>query len=445
MRRLLGGGGQRQLGNAADWTAGVPTSTQNVCITASGTYTVTLTGPVTVASLTLGGGSNGQTLAISTSHTTGASITLNGDSTNSATLEETDSDSAGAGSAEAQILIGNGATLTNSGTRMISDPGAAGQGTRAIDGHNSASTLVNASSGTITVNQDLEIDSTQNGLFTTSGNITIASGEKLLVDPAGSVVGGNPPATSAELDIDGGTITDHGTFEQGVSETASHASGAALAVNGGTITGGPLIVVGGTDTDIAGTGVGASFSDAGSGTYIFVGSSSANATTLGGTIGANQTVVLSANAANGNVPMQVNSNVTNDGTLELTDSDTSGTNQNMAEIKVGSGDTLTNDGTILSDPGPAGAGQRVITGSGSNTGTLDNASGGTITVNQDLQINPTRRASSRQAATSRCLPARSPCSPPTAASPARPNRLHAHNEHRRRDDHRQRHVRRRRQ
>jgi hypothetical protein len=366
--------------DATKWSTGiVPTSTQNVCITVSGTYTVKLTGPVTVASLTLGGGSNGQTLAVSTSHALGATLSLNGSSSNSGTLELTDSDPATSGAAVAEVLIGDGATLTNSGT-ILSDPGPAGQGTRVIDGHNSASTLVNAAGGTITVNQDLQINDGQAGVFTTNGNITIPTGQKLLVDPSGGSSGGNPIVWSTTLDIAGGTIADNGRFDLGISEAGNYAGGAALDVTGGAITGsgGGLLAVDGGP---------ASFANSGSGSYTFAGSSSANSTLLSGTIAINQTVALSANVAHGDALMTIASNVTNNGTLELTDSDATAGANIEDRLLIDRGDTLTNNGTILSDPGVGAQGARVIDGQpGDNTGTLDNAPGGTITVNQDLQI-----------------------------------------------------------
>ena len=371
------GGTSTDWNTAANWTpASVPIATQNVCIPA-GSFTVALTGSGNAASLTIGAGA---TVMVTATQNSGAVVTLNANSTNSGTLELTDSATT-TSSQEARVLIDTGATLTNDGT-ILSDPGPDGQGTRVIDGQSSSGVLSNASDGTITVNQDLQIDSGQSGLFSTSGSITIASAKKLLVDPAGALIGGNPTKSTAEFDIDGGTITDNGTFSQGLSDTGSIGGSAALKVNGGTVTGAGLTVVNGSSTDVAGTGVGASFSGAGSGTYTFIGSESANATTLGGTIGASQKVVLSASTADGGVPVQVNSNVTNDGTIELTDSDTSGTNQNSDDILIGTGDTLTNDGTITS----VGAhGQRIIDGRSSNS-TLLNASTGTIDVTANLQL-----------------------------------------------------------
>src|ERR1700726_1575008 len=48
-----------------DWTpSGVPTSSDDVCITVAGTYAVTLNSAVSVNSLTLGGASGTQTLSV---------------------------------------------------------------------------------------------------------------------------------------------------------------------------------------------------------------------------------------------------------------------------------------------------------------------------------------------------------------------------------------------
>lgn len=369
-------------GTSTNWSpASVPSGTQNVCLNA-GSYTVTVTGSQSAGTLAVG---SGATVAITITGGNGAVLNLgSGTSTNSGTIELTDSDSSGTGSPISRLLIGTGSTLTNDGT-ILSDPGPAGLGIRSIMGQSQTSTLNNASGGTMTINQDLLIDDNQAGLFETSGNITIASGEKLLADPVGGLLGGSPPKQTTEMDINAGTITDNGTFEQGFTETGIGGA-AALKVSGGTITGAGLIAVSGAASDLAGSGVGAAFSGSGTGTYTFVGSNSANNTTLGGTIGANQTVVMSANKTDGNPLFAVDTNVTNNGTIKLTDSDTSGGGSFEDLIQIASGDTLTNDGTILSDPGPGSQGGRVINGLGNNSGTLLNGSTGTITVNYPLQI-----------------------------------------------------------
>lgn len=368
---------------AGNWSpAVVPSSSTNVCLPA-GSYTVTVTGSQNAETITVGAG---VTLAVTISSSNGAALTLGSTpstaSSNSGTIELTDSDSTGTGTPAAELQIDGTGTLTNDGT-ILSDPGPSGLGTRVINGQSATSTLDNASDGTITVNQDLQIDNGQSGLFETSGAVTIASGKKLLADPNGALLGGS--GETGEMDIDAGTITDNGTFEQGFTETGIGGA-AALKVNGGTITGAGLISVSGASSDLANSGVGASFNNAGTGTYTFVGSLSANATTLGGTIGSNQTVVLSANKTDGNPLVHVASPLTNDGTIDLTDSDASSGGNVEDQIFIDTGQTLTNDGTIVSDPGPGGQGARVITGQSSNSGTLLNGSTGTITVNFPLQI-----------------------------------------------------------
>ena len=377
----------------ANWNTGSgpsaspPSGTQNACLPSGSTYTVTLNGSQTANSVAV---ASGATLAVGITGGNGAQLTLsaNGTSTNDGTIDLTDTDATGTGTPAARVLIGSGATLTNNadGT-IVSNRGAAGLGARFIDGQNTASALIN--DGTMTVGQDLQIDSGQSGTFTTSGNITIDAGEKLLVDPSGGLVGGSPSTNTAGLDIKSGTITDNGTFEQGISEAGSPSS-AGLTVSGGTITGPGLVAGSGAIVGTTSGSPGASFSGSGTGTYTFVGCRCASATALGGTIGANQTVALSASTTNGGVTASIASNVTNNGTIELTDADTSGTNQNTAQVQIASGATLTNDGTIVSDPGPAGAGQRAINGLGASgqnaAGLFDNAAAGTIDVNDRLQI-----------------------------------------------------------
>jgi RHS repeat-associated protein len=347
---------------AGDWSSGLPGSSDDVCFPA-GSYTVTVTGESEqAASVTVGAG---VTLEVVATQGGGSTLTLNsGTSTNSGELELSDS-ATSSSNQQALLQLDSGANLTNDGS-IVSDPGAGGFGTRVINSQDSTSTILNSSTGTITVNYDLQIDNNQQGVFTTDGGITIASGQKLLVDPAGG--GGTT------LNLDGGTITDDGTFGQGISESGSPFGGATLNVSGGSIVGSSS--AGLVSSDNQGS---LSFSGQGSGTYTLVGGGCACNQPLSGTIDSNQKVVMSASAAEGGAVLGINSDVTNDGTIELTDPDATGSD--AAEISIASGDTLTNDGSILSDPG-GGGGTRVIAGSG----TLLNDSTGTITVNQDLQV-----------------------------------------------------------
>lgn len=368
-------------GTAGNWTpASVPTGLQNVCLPA-GSYTVTVTGSQVANSITVG---SGVTLAVAINSGNGAALTLsnNGTSSNDGTIELT-SDGSGSASTPARVELDTGATLTNNaGGSIVSN---ASSGSAFIDaegpsGGVAGGAMVN--NGTMTIDQNLQIDSGQGGTFTTSGNITINSGEKLLIDPAGGLVTGSPGYNTAGLDIEGGTITDNGTFEQGFSAAGTIGGAAALTVNGGTITGAGLIAVGGASDGTTAGSASASFSGSGSGTYTFVGSASANPTTLAGTIGSGQTVVFSASTTDGGVPVQVNSGLINNGTLTLTDSDTSGTNTNTVGITIATGQTLASNGTIAA----SGAhGQRAING----PGTLVNSASGTVDVGGDLQIDST--------------------------------------------------------
>jgi hypothetical protein len=78
-------GGTGLWSDASDWsTDSVPGLSDNVCITASGTYTVTLEDLVSVNSLTIGGTSGTQTLEILADDVVASQLTLSADSTISA-------------------------------------------------------------------------------------------------------------------------------------------------------------------------------------------------------------------------------------------------------------------------------------------------------------------------------------------------------------------------
>ena len=151
----------------SNWSGGggnPPSATQNACLPASGSsYTVTLNGAGTANSVTVNAGA---TLAVAISGGNGATLTLssNGSSTNGGTIDLTDADSSGSSSTPARIELDSGASLTNDGTIVSNGTG----GSRFIDGQSAARKLTNATSGTIIVDEDLQIDSSQGGLFTTS-------------------------------------------------------------------------------------------------------------------------------------------------------------------------------------------------------------------------------------------------------------------------------------
>jgi len=112
-------GGSGNWSVATNWSPnGVPTATDNVVITASGTYTVTLDGDSMIYDLTIGGTSGIQTLSLSS-----RTLTINGVGT---------INDSGNVSMNTSTINGSG-TLTNSGTLTAYD------GILSIDFDNSGS------------------------------------------------------------------------------------------------------------------------------------------------------------------------------------------------------------------------------------------------------------------------------------------------------------------
>src|ERR1700733_14464186 len=93
---------------AGDWSAGVPTSTTNVCITTPGTYTVDISSSATAANLQLGGATSGtQTLEVDGTSTSNT-LTLDG----AATVD--------AGGILSQVVSNNGfSQITGSGAPSL--------------------------------------------------------------------------------------------------------------------------------------------------------------------------------------------------------------------------------------------------------------------------------------------------------------------------------------
>src|SRR4051812_42043994 len=108
---------------ASNWSTGaVPTSDDDVCLSAPGAYTVGLTADASVHSVTVGDGGNAPVLALE-NHAMGLTLALGADSTvaRGATLQlYTDSQY----SADV-VTVAPGATLTNAGTLEVRDSGNA--------------------------------------------------------------------------------------------------------------------------------------------------------------------------------------------------------------------------------------------------------------------------------------------------------------------------------
>ena len=310
--------------DGANWSSdSVPGSSDYACLPPLTPTAVTLSSSVSIAGLLVEGGT---------------SLTLTGAGTSSLTVS---------------------GTITNDGT-IISDPGTSSQGSRSIYGN-----LTNAAGGTIDVNYPLSVDSygcsssPQPTSFDTSGTIDVAAGQTLYVDDSNC----GPIGT---FDIAGGTITNNGTIDDHSGPGNGTSSVEDLNVTAGTLTGSPVIAF-----DVA-----VDFSGSGSGTYELAGGNN----TLSGDVGAGYTLVVYTGGFNQGGWVTASSDVTNHGTIELTNNSTSGYRTSGFTMSSG---TLTNDGTIISEPGP-GPGQspnaNVIDGN------LTNAAGGTIDVNFPLSV-----------------------------------------------------------
>ncbi len=285
--------------NAANWSAGLPTSTSDVCITTagSGNYTVMLTGSVTVKSLTLGSGSAGttQTLAV---QGTAASGNASLDLTNASSIA-VGGDLVLDNQAGSNYALLEGATLTNGGTLQSQSEGATNNYLRA--------SLTDTSGSSFTVASG-ELLQDQNTTITNGGTLDVSTGGALLdLDSSGDKL------TNTSSVTDHGTITLSGGATYGQSGTGAE-TGNAVNISGGTLNDGGA-----------------------AGAFHLLGGC-----TLAGTIPASQTVSVLGNASGGDATTTLQAGgVTNDGTLVLDNA--SGSNYALLE-----GATLTNDGTLQS-------------------------------------------------------------------------------------------------
>jgi uncharacterized protein DUF11 len=196
-------GGDGNWTDAAKWSTGVvPTASDDVCITAPSTYTVTLAGSRSVRSLNLGGAAGTQTLAVQGGASPAlltAAIASSVGAHGRLRLESTGV----AGSATVHVQAG---TLANSGT--ISSVAGAG-GARGIE-----ATLANA--GLLEIFQGTTLDSPVTGVTqTNTGTVDVESGAMLAVAETYRQTAGltrvdgtlDPPA----LTLDGGRLLGSGT------------------------------------------------------------------------------------------------------------------------------------------------------------------------------------------------------------------------------------------
>jgi hypothetical protein len=302
--------------DASRWSAGhVPTSSEDACITAAGTYTVTASGAdATAHSLQLGGSSGTQTLAVTGICGHDEQLTVGTSIANGANGEIVMS-STGCGN---YALI-SAASLSNAGS--LHDEVGAG-GARYL-----RTSVTNT--GSVGVNANLTFD--QSGTtFTNNGALTVANGVSLsasgttVANASGSLTGSGS----------GDVVVSGGTYQQG----------------GGTTSGtAPVYVVG---SAVQYTGTGAS-------SVIVQGSS-----TLSGTIASGQTLTLNG-VCGSDANVQAAASFTSAGTIVLTSTGCG----NYALLQTPATDSVSNSGTIRVLPGAGGA--RYLRTGISNTGTLD--------------------------------------------------------------------------
>jgi hypothetical protein len=304
----------------SNWSKGkAPSTEEEACITAEGTYTVVMTqesGTVSVKSLTVGGASGKQTLAVGSSCSVNAVLTTTAGISNGAqgAITLTNGDGCGDG----VKLVG---PITNAGTLTVEPEHG---GARELQG-----SITNT--GTLSINASTAYNGTSVAL-TNKGTLNVAEGKTLSIAAKNSFTNG----TNGKIGATGSgdvLVEKEGSFTQGTGTTS------------GTQ---PVIV---DDGALSYTGSGKSL-------IALRGSS-----TLSGNLTGSQSLSIQSTCSE-NVVATAAASFTNAGTITLTNGDGCGDN---ATLTVSAG-TLTNSGKIITEV-PAG-GTRTIQGSITNTGTL---------------------------------------------------------------------------
>ena len=306
---------------AAKWSTGaVPTSSDEVCITVAGTYTVTAEGSLDVQSLTVEPASGSATLSLlglgcttSTYFDASANITTG----TLGTIQLTNAK--GSCSEGEDVDLTWGGTFANAGKITVA-AGTAG-GTRELYGN-----LTNT--GKISIG----VSTSSNSLIENKGSITVAN-EATLSSSGGTM-------TNAT----GGSVTDTGT--------------GALEVRGGIFNQGAgaagKVYVFDSTLHLLG---------AGAGTFALEGSDS-----LSGNVSAAQSVAVQGAGCYSGAYVTAAAGFTNAGSIELTNVEELCAESQPASLSWSG--TLTNTGTLTSNFGSAG-GSRTLDGSLANSGTVN--------------------------------------------------------------------------
>ena len=336
--------------DASKWSAGIPTSSTNACITVNGTYTVTLPGVSESAkALTLGGTSGVQTVAIQAtdacSGAANAELTLagGGSITTQGVIDLTHSGACGNGAPFLEVTAGQ--TLTNAGTIQTDLGTASGSTPDALDGN-----ITN--SGTININTGTRYDQNiANGTLDNKGTINLANAVQLTVvagdgstvtnDTGGSITNGTG---SGDLYVDSSN-----TYNQGAGTTSPSSvnpTSPAVYVNSSTL----------------------NYTGAGASSVVFRGSGN-----LSGNLASGQNLTIQATdfcSGAVNATASIASSLTNAGEIDLNHTGSCGSAVPSLEVKTGA--TLTNSGTIQTDLGTAsGSTPDALDGNITNSGTIN--------------------------------------------------------------------------
>lgn len=258
-------GGTGSWLTGANWSTGVvPGSTDNVCITASGTYTVTLqNGDIPVASLQLGGSSGTQTLDLVSNATSATTLEMSQDS----------------------VINANGvlSLYSTQYTTYLRDTAITNDGTIETSGGGSFSyneiysNLTNEADGKVSL-AGVNVVIPNNTVTANEGTWNVAAGTSLLTE------GGSFVQSTGTIDNDGSIDVSGATFDQ---------------IGGGEVPGSKPITL--TNSKLVDTGGSTGFFD-------LDGESSVQ-----GTVQAKQTVVV--NGASNDAEVTLRGSVTNEGHL----------------------------------------------------------------------------------------------------------------------------------
>ena len=270
---------------AANWSTGVPVSTDNVCITLAGTYTVTLAGgtnSTTVASLTVGGASGTQTLDVHgiDGHgnivLTSGSVNVNATGALRIDCQTPALPCSNSGNETLQVTTGE---LDNAGTLTTDAPN-----TINLDGNITNSGTINVESGATSFGQGslvTPVTLNNQGALQISNNAGLQTSQTVHNDTGGSIDAGA-----------GGTLTvSNGTFNEGAGTTS------------GTT---PVTLINSSNLEYTGAGVSAITLSAGGGTF-----------TLGGTMAADQSLTLEGVATLGDPVVDVAGGFINNGAITI--------------------------------------------------------------------------------------------------------------------------------